>query len=162
MKALQAQIIQQVDDCYVQAEQRLNRKFIRPNVNFKQRGKIAGSAHLVKNELRFNAKLLQDNMSQFMNEVVQHEIAHLLCFQLFGRVQPHGKQWKKLMKDVFDLVGTRCHQMDTKEVEGQTFTYHCGCGDMQLSIRRHNKVVRGEQQYQCKQCRQILSRTLNH
>lgn len=156
MKDLQTQIIQEVENCYSRAESLLGRSFSRPRVTFKQRGKIAGSAHLLKNELRFNDILLHDNLTQFVQEVVPHEVCHLLCFELYGRVQPHGMQWKKLMKMLFNLEGKRCHQMDTHKVQGKTFTYYCSCGEIKLSIRRHNKIQRGQQQYRCKQCRSVL------
>lgn len=157
MNALQAQVIQAVEKCYSHAEDTLARRFARPKVSFKQRGKIAGSAHLSRNELRFNPTLLQDNLAEFLQEVVPHEVSHLLCFQLYGRVQPHGPEWKGLMKTLFNLKGSRCHQMNTQKVEGKTFIYQCGCGDIKLSIRRHNKIERGQQQYQCRRCRQILT-----
>lgn len=156
LQTLHSLIIQRVETCFLQAEDYLNFKFTRPNINFNQRGRIAGSAYLIKNELRFNSSLLQDNYALFIQEVVPHEVSHIICFQLYGKVKPHGKEWKSIMQNVFGLLANIYHSMDTSKVTGYTFSYQCACDTVQLSIRRHNKVVRGKQQYQCKKCQQIL------
>lgn len=134
--------------------------FILPKVNFNQRGKIAGCARLQMNELRFNPILLDDNVDAFLKEVVPHEVCHLLTFKLFGKVRPHGKEWQNLMQMLFDLEGQTYHQMDVTKVKGKIFHYECGCGPIELSIRRHNKVVRNKQTYICRKCGHCLIATL--
>ncbi|MCE9679289.1 SprT family zinc-dependent metalloprotease [Shewanella sp. AS1] len=156
----QAQLLSQVESCYQQAEGKLKHSFPRPEVNFKLRGKSAGTAHLQLNKLRFNATLLEENPDIFMQQVVPHEICHLLAYQLFGRVKPHGKEWQSLMVSIYGLKPDTTHSLDTRSVAGKTFTYRCDCGPVELSIRRHNKVVRKETQYRCRRCQQPLSPNL--
>ena len=67
-----------VEQCYAHAEHVLKQIFVRPKVYFNQRGKIAGSARLQTNELRFNPLLLEDNLQLFIDEVAPHEVCHLL------------------------------------------------------------------------------------
>lgn len=134
--------------------------FILPKVNFNQRGKIAGCARLQMNELRFNPILLDDNVDAFLKEVVPHEVCHLLTFKLFGKVRPHGKEWQNLMRMLFDLEGQTYHQMDVTKVKGKIFHYECRCGPIELSIRRHNKVMRNKQTYICRKCGHSLIATL--
>ena len=86
-------VLNKIEICYQHAECRLNRAFSRPHINFKQRGKAAGSARLQTNELRFNPVLLQENQQHFITHTVPHEVAHLLVYQLYGRTKPHGKEW---------------------------------------------------------------------
>lgn len=149
-------IIQRVEQCYAQAQKVLKHGFVRPNISFNQRGKIAGSARLQPNELRFNPVLLEDNLQLFIDEVVPHEVCHLLTYQLYGRVKPHGRQWKMLMDLLFGLKGTTRHSMDVVKVQGRTFAYFCKCGLINLSIRRHNKIERQQQTYLCRVCNQKL------
>ena len=137
-------------------EQQLKRIFPRPEINFKLRGKSAGTAHLHQNLLRFNAILLAENQDAFFNEVIPHEICHLLAHQMYGRVKPHGQEWQALMIQVFKLTPSTTHSMNTQSVAGQHFSYQCDCGPVSLSIRRHNKVVRGETQYRCRRCKKAL------
>ncbi|MFT4993231.1 MAG: SprT protein [Paraglaciecola sp.] len=152
----QTQIVLRVKECLAQASQRLQRNFPLPHVTFNQRGKIAGCARLQANELRFNRILLNDNYQLFMDEVVPHEVCHLITYQLYGRVKPHGAQWQRLMAVLFDLKGATRHAMDVSKVQGKSFEYMCQCGPVTLTIRRHNKVLANKQRYICRRCKQIL------
>jgi len=154
---LQLQILAKVEADYLLAEQHFKRKFPRPSVHFSLRGKSAGTAHLQTNKLRFNPVLLAENNDIFINEVVPHEISHLLCFHLFGKVKPHGKEWQSVMLTTFKITPKTTHQLNTQSVSGQQFEYFCGCGSINLTIRRHNRIVRGQTQYRCRRCQQTLT-----
>ncbi|MBO1271207.1 SprT family zinc-dependent metalloprotease [Shewanella sp. 4t3-1-2LB] len=156
LSTLEQQLLQAVEQCYQLAEKRLQRSFPRPQVNFKLRGKAAGTAHLQLNKLRFHPVLLRENPETFIREVVPHEICHLLCYQLYGKVKPHGAEWKQLMQQIFHLPGKTTHQFDTTSVTPKGKRYHCACGDIELTLRRHNKIVRGQARYRCRSCGQWL------
>ncbi|MGY3902218.1 SprT family zinc-dependent metalloprotease [Aeromonas lusitana] len=151
-----------VDACFSQAEARLGRAFPRPRIYLNMRGRAAGSARLQTWELRFNPALYQANQQAFMEEVVPHEVAHLLVYALWGegrgknRVLPHGRQWQSVMREVFNLEPRTTHSFDLAVLNQNTQPYACACQQHQLSIRRHNKVQRGEARYHCRRCRQPL------
>ena len=153
---------QRVDACFVQAEARLGRSFPRPQIHCNMRGRAAGSARLQTWELRFNPALYQANQQAFLAEVVPHEVAHLLVYALWGegrgksRVLPHGRQWQSVMREVFNLEPRTTHSFDLAVLAQRTHAYACACQQHQLSVRRHNKVVRGEARYHCRRCRQPL------
>lgn len=154
---IQQRLLERIETCYQLAEAKLNRRFQRPITQFSLRGKSAGTAHLQQNRLRFNPILLNENSEAFMQEVVPHEICHLLCFQLFGKTKPHGKEWQSLMISVFALNPRTTHSFNVASVTGREVDYRCACGPIKLSIRRHNKVVRGESRYLCKRCKTHLT-----
>ncbi|SIQ78390.1 SprT protein [Shewanella morhuae] len=156
LSSLQIQILERVEICYQEAEIALKRAFPRPITQFSLRGKSAGTAHLQQNRLRFNAVLLRENSEAFLTEVVPHEICHLLCFQLFGKTKPHGKEWQSLMLTVFKVKPSTTHSFNTTSVASKDVEYRCDCGPIRLSIRRHNKVLRGESRYICKRCKAHL------
>lgn len=143
------------EDCFILAECFFNRAFPRPHYLFDQRGRSAGSAHLQKNLIKFNPILYLQNKDVFIEHVVAHEVAHLITYQLFGRVRPHGKEWQQIMTQVFNLPANATHQLDISDVQGKLFPYRCLCNKHQLTIRRHNKVKKGSV-YLCKQCRSAL------
>lgn len=157
LSSLQMQLLERIETCYQQAEIALKRAFPRPMTQFSLRGKSAGTAHLQQNRLRFNPVLLQENSQAFLTEVVPHEICHLLCFQLFGKTKPHGKEWQSLMLTVFKVNPSTTHSFNTASVAGDEVEYRCACGPIGLSIRRHNKVLRGESRYLCKRCKKHLT-----
>lgn len=159
LTSLEQQLLQTVEARYQQAEQQLKQHFPRPEITFKLRGKAAGTAHLQLNKLRFNPVLLKENADAFLSEVVPHEICHLLCHQLYGRVRPHGKEWRQLMQTLYQLPGNATHSFDTRSVTSKGKAYRCACGEVELSIRRHNKVLRGQVQYRCRSCGQWLQPT---
>lgn len=153
----QIQVLERIETCYQTAEMTLKRAFPRPITQFTLRGKSAGTAHLQQNRLRFNPVLLRENSEAFLTEVVPHEICHLLCFQLFGKTKPHGKEWQSLMLTVFKVNPKTTHNFNTTSVASKEVEYRCACGPIRLSIRRHNKVLRGESRYICKRCKTHLT-----
>ena len=144
------------EDCFILAECFFDRHFTRPAYLFNQRGRSAGSAHLQKNLIKFNPVLYQQNKAIFIEHVVAHEIAHLITYQLFGRVKPHGKEWQNIMRQVFKLPANTTHQLDITDVQGKLFTYRCLCSEYQLTIRRHNNIRKGTI-YQCRKCKSPLT-----
>lgn len=129
-----------------------------PKVNLNQRGKVAGSVHLQKNLIKLNRKLFIQNFDDFLRQVVPHEVAHIICYQQFGRVKPHGVEWQSLMRSLFQLDAHVTHKFDVSAVGMQDFAYQCECNSLiMLSVVRHNKVNRGTQQYRCQKCKTVLT-----
>lgn len=128
------------------------REFDRPKITLDQRGKCAGTARLRDWHIRLNPVLLQDNPAEFEHEVIPHEIAHLVVYAVWGRVRPHGVEWKKVMREVFTIAPRTTHKMDVTKVQGALYIYRCDCQQHQLSVRRHRAILRGDRQYICRRC----------
>ena len=135
-----------------QANLKLGRNYPEPKLSYTQRGTSAGTAY----EIRLNPVLLLENSEAFIEEVVPHELAHLLVWKHFGRVAPHGKEWKWMMESVLGVPARRTHQFELQSVRRNTFPYRCKCQEHQLTVRRHNRVVRGEAVYRCVHCGEQL------
>ena len=119
-----------------QANLKLGRNYPEPKLSYTQRGTSAGTAWLESYEIRLNPVLL----------VWKH----------FGRVAPHGKEWKWMMESVLGVPARRTHQFELQSVRRNTFPYRCKCQEHQLTVRRHNRVVRGEAVYRCVHCGEQL------
>ncbi|KAA6209682.1 SprT family zinc-dependent metalloprotease [Avibacterium paragallinarum] len=156
LRLLNIQILRQLRHYLKLAEQHFQRSFPMPEVNYQLRGLKAGVAYLQKNEIRFNRTLLLENPDYFLQQIVPHELAHLIVYQVFGRVSPHGKEWKAVMEKLFNLPAEIYHCLDVQSVQGKTFPYQCACQIHNLSLRRHNRVQNQSAEYFCKQCKEKL------
>ncbi|MCL2894213.1 SprT family zinc-dependent metalloprotease [Brenneria tiliae] len=134
----------------------LDTHYPEPAVNYQQRGSTAGTAWLQHWEIRLNPVLLQENQQAFIDEVVPHELAHLLVFARFGKVAPHGQEWRWMMEHVLQTPARRTHRFAVQSVQGKTFPYQCACRQHELTVRRHNRVLRGETEYRCRHCGRTL------
>ena len=98
--ALQQAVMRSLREKLQLANMRLERSYPEPTLVYQQRGTAAGTAWLQHWEIRLNPVLLLENQQAFIDEVVPHELAHLLVWKHFGRVAPHGKEWKWMMESM--------------------------------------------------------------
>lgn len=126
-----------------------------PSVAYQQRGTVAASAWLQQNQIRLNPVLLLENQQAFLQQVIPHELAHLLVWQHFGNAAPHGKEWRWMMEHILRVPALRTHDFVLDSLLRPLFHYRCVCRDHQLTLRRHNKVLRNRE-YRCIHCGIIL------
>lgn len=155
--ALQQIVMHVLRNKLATASTKLGKNFTAPLINYRQRGTIAGSAHLQAWEIRLNPILLIENGEIFVNQVIPHKLAHLLVYHCFGKTAPHGKEWKWMMAVILEVPPQTTHQFALNSIRKQIFHYHCQCDlSHQLTLRRHNKIQHGKGEYICKKCGQYL------
>ena len=157
MKDLKQTILNRVDEVFDQYNQLLPDNQIDSDsitVRFTLRGLTAGSSHWAKRTLNFNLILATNNLSEFLARTVPHEIAHLYQTKIYPLSDPHGKEWKRIMR-LGGYAPVRCHSYDTSGLTTYKHTYVCNCPNRthMLSTVRHNKVVRGVANYTCTICK---------
>lgn len=150
---LNMQIQWRLKACMQVAEQHFKRTFVMPALNYQLRGQKAGVAYLQRNEIRLNRTLLLENPTAFIQQVGPHELAHIIVYQQFGRVKPHGREWQFVMQQLFHLPADIYHCFDLASVMSQNIPYQCQCQTHYLSPRRHEKVMNKSAVYVCKKCR---------
>ncbi|WP_131865483.1 SprT family zinc-dependent metalloprotease [Biostraticola tofi] len=154
--ALQQAVMRCLRSKLLLAETHFGREFAVPLINYQQRGTSAGTAWLEKWEIRLNPLLLIENQQMFIDEVVPHELAHLLVYRQFGRVAPHGREWRWMMSQVLHTSPSRTHNFSLDALPTKTWSYLCRCQAHSLTVRRHKRVQRGEAQYRCRHCGELL------
>lgn len=147
---------QRIHALFLHAQQQLEQTFTLPRLTWKKSGKNAGTANLTTNVINLNRVLYVHNRQAFLEHVIPHEVSHIVVHQRFGRVKPHGREWQYVMEQVFGVPAATTHQFDLSPLKLNTVTYYCECGPLELGIRRHNKVLSGEQSYRCRRCAQTL------
>ena len=142
-------ILQQVEECFVVAEKFFSRTFARPtDIIFKRSGTKAGTCMVSFDqnirELMFQLDLAEHNKSTY-HEIVIHEVAHYIQRMVFGHfVRSHGKEWKYVMRTVFNADPVRCHSYDTsvtKTKRQNTYQYTCACSRIfNIKTTTHNRI----------------------
>lgn len=160
---LQQQVVHQTRHFLNVASDYYKRAFDEIPVLFDLKGRAAGMYRVRDGQcvIRYNpyifAKYYDDNLS----ETVPHEVAHYVTDVLYGLryIRPHGSEWKSVMQ-VFGVTANRTANYDLSGLpkrQHKLFNYSCGCRTFELTSRRHNKILRGTGQYQCRDCGGKLS-----
>ena len=159
--AIEASVQHHID----MANEKMGLSLSYPEVRYNVRGTCGGKACGSLWYVDFNMGLIVDNMSEYLNQVVPHEVAHLVVHAVHGveykhtrrglvRVS-HGKNFYRVMR-MFGVEETRCHNMDTSKVKQtrntKKFAVKCtGCGaDFTVGTVRKNKMLAGAMyQHRC-------------
>jgi SprT protein len=155
---MQQEILAKVEECFMIAEKFFGKNFERPrNIKFKRSGTTAGTSCYSERELMFQLDFADHNPENFISQVVPHEVAHYVQRAVYGygTVKPHGKEWKFVMRRVYNLVPDRCHSYDTSVTTTRTrkrFDYSCGCTIHKISSIVHNRIQSGKKRYTCRSC----------
>ena len=162
----QQQVVEQTEHFIRLGGELLGREFDYIPVYFDLKGrtagmyKVAGRGRRIQRQIRYNPWIFAKYYENNLTVTVPHEVAHYLVDCVYGlrNVRPHGSEWKAVMSSfgidnratsTFDLGGIPTRRQ-------QQIDYHCGCKAHQLGIRRHNKVARGEANYLCRYCGEVL------
>ena len=116
--------------------------------------KITGRGKSVQRVIRYNPWIFAKYWDDNYTTTIPHEVAHYITEQLFGRVKPHGQEWQTVMA-LFGADNSRTSDFDMAGIPQRsvkTFNYRCDCRDHQLSIYRHNKVLKKGARYLCRFC----------
>jgi SprT protein len=133
-------------------------RFPDPTVQFRLRGRTAGEANAKTGVTNYNQELLEKYGDEFIEEIVPHEVAHIVApWVHMRRIRPHGREWKAVMA-FFGARARTCHSFETMPVpEAGRFPYRCECTRMHWMTRRqHRRRQRGHVDYLCRQCGQTL------
>ena len=160
-----SEIYTRVDHFVAIANEEYHRELEGPHVRFDKRGSCGGTADSNLNELNFNAKLMLENWDEYINQIIPHEVAHLVKNAVYGTsrkgamMRSHGGYWAYIMR-VFGVNPDRTHDMDVGNVAQpkRKFLYECPCCKTEfiLSSVKHNKLVRGTKRYSHNTCGETI------
>jgi len=172
-KQLETQVKQRVRFFVDKANNAFDIDMPYPSIEFKLRGTTAGTA-TAAHKVNFNAGLLVDNLDEYMNDTIPHEVAHTIESYLYqegkqiayGSRRSHGAAWQKVMRTL-GIDPSRCHKMDTSKtaMPKSKHVYNCSCCEAEIIVSAvvHNKIRRGYAGYHhtgCNQSRLEFNRSL--
>lgn len=133
--------------------------FVRPKVLMNLSGSDAGQAFPIKNLIRINKALYQQNPEDHLKNIIAHEMAHIVVHRLFGsKAKPHGNEWKAVMK-LYQVKANRCHSYNISLSGRHHFIYGCSCPNHEIPLTaiRHNRSKKKGVEYYCNTCKSILT-----
>ena len=158
-----SEVYERVEHFVNLGNEKLGSDLEKPYVKFDKRGRCGGTAMYRERdgygELDFNAGLMVDNWDEYMNQVIPHEVAHLLKEHIYGPGKgmkaAHGYYWQSVMRTL-GVKPDRTHKMDTSKVRMAPRTktkhiYMCPCCKQEFVISqvRHNRMLRGRTYRHC-------------
>jgi SprT protein len=171
LSAEKQQLIIDETQAYIKQARRLfsikNSAFSRTvDITFNLKGRASGMYRVKRSllhrsrEIRYNPYIFSKYFDDNLNTTVPHEVAHYISDLIYGlqNIKPHGKEWQQIMYAFgadasvtanYDLTGI-------PQNKSRSVTYQCNCGDRQLSLIRHNKIIYRRYKYYCKTCKQTL------
>lgn len=148
-EVLQSQIAKRVQELCDVARERFDVS-ITPTIRYNVTGTTAGLAVFETKTLDFNYELAKHNKKEFVQQIVGHEVGHLVANECYNHTG-HGSEWKEVMREM-GLRPERCHSLDVSGVARQPkrYPYDCGCQTRMLDRTYHTKAQ--ENGYQCNLC----------
>jgi len=104
----------------------------------------------------FNESLFKKHPQNFINDVIPHEVAHIVTSKLYPGASPHGKEWKSVML-FFGVEPNRCHAMQVTKRRQRRWDHSCGCMVHKVATVTHNRIQKGVQ-YRCNKCKNVIEK----
>ena len=143
---------------------------VNPNIEYNIKSvRVLGTYNLKSDTMDLNISLLEEFGELYINEVVVHELAHLIVDALYPsrmnygkKVMPHGKEFKVVCahlnipgKSTCDLFKNSKH-LQPKKRKTVRYGHKCDCMVHHITKNMHNKMINGAR-YTCKDCNSFLS-----
>ena len=127
---------------------------VKINFNFSLRGRVAGTAESNGN-INYNLDIANKNYDIFINDTVPHEVAHVICFQVYPYAKPHGREWKSIIRKL-GYNDNRCHSMEyipARQVK--KYSIYCTCQKHDVGAKIYKNISNGSK-YTCTKCKGTL------
>lgn len=172
--AIKHLVLAKLQDGLDRAEKRYGRKFAMPRVVYEKRGGTAGTASYSTNTIDLNPILLMQNVVDFIERTVPHELAHIIDHALhpenfetqvqwtrrgYRRTKRdvHGASWQSVCYVLGMTDVTRCHAYDTSAARTKQISrYEWFCTGCKTTIQlgpKHNASLQRGGQVWHKGCR---------
>ena len=165
---MQSIITNRIQQLITHANHFYSKRLPLPALDFSLRGQKAGELcirkitwHQREYKLRLNQVLFEQHRDYFLQQVIPHEIAHLVVDRLYlRRTKPHGEEWRSVMQDCFQCPAEPYHTLPTikARVVARDYVYRCACQTHHFTARRHASAQKGAR-YMCRVCKEELIKT---
>jgi len=130
--------------------------FEKLTIQFNLTGKVAGRGFFYKPKLRYNLQLAKENLNDFLENTVPHEIIHLYQRKIYPNCKSHGKEFYFIGKTLgYNLKRTHSYKTESARKRIK-YLYTCDCGGKYwITKKMHDRVQIYKKGY-CRKCRSKL------
>ena len=132
---------------------------------FNLTGNVAGQGYFHQAKLRYNLQLAKENLNDFLENTIPHEIIHLYQKRIYPNCKTHGKEFK-LIGQTLGYNTERCHSYKTESARKRTkYLYTCNCNiEYWLTKKRHEQTltqvkIYNRSLFSCRKCKGYLKFT---
>lgn len=157
---LQEAILHKIESCIYMAEIKLGITQPMPSVNFDLKGTTGGTANVFTNTISVNRILFLENVNEYIEKIIPHEVSHLVAFKKFGmNIRAHGKEFKYVMR-MLGVTPFRCHTLNAQNArvrKVKRYAYECvHCQtNLLLTSHQHNKQLANRNAFKHTKCGMI-------
>ena len=154
-------MLNKINEGFNKAEKIFKKKFDVYLYLNKQLNSTAGLAILQKNNkkkeyvIELNLRMLEKYGEKFINDVIPHEICHIVDLKLNG-ISSHGGKFQKIGKALGYSVKSRHDFEKISKRNCKVIVMKCKCREHEMQARFGNKVLRGEIEPVCNYCKKKL------
>ena len=133
-----------------------------PHIYYDVKGTTGGLAKSASMTIHFNDKLLKENIENFIDTTVPHEVCHIAVYhlcQVEKRAYPkngHGADWQIMMR-VTGVNARKYHQYAVEVKEPIEYKYECGCPSGLIIPEKIHKKIKDKAMV-CKKCKKQLGK----
>lgn len=148
--SIKIRVLEKVIECITKLEKHYAVKLRRPKLLFEKRGTVAAVANSDNWYINLNPILLNENVDEFIENTIPHEICHLVCDEVYPSQRYsrniHGPRWREMM----GILGAQAEAFHTYDVTNSrlphtntVYRYACtGCKKtFDVGIKRHTSLV---------------------
>lgn len=154
---LQLQVQEKIEQCLNTLLGEETAKYLNIIVEFKNSiNTAAGLAYQAEQRIVLNEKLFLANKQAFFDEIIGHEVCHIVQHILYPNERlHHGKRWKELMI-MLGLKPRVYHGLDVSAVDNKVYRYVCNCDEgfyyHQILEKTHKQLKSGDRVIKCGKC----------
>jgi SprT protein len=132
-----------------------------PTIKYTLRGAVAGTAIAFPTmEINYNLGLAWENLRDFLDNTIPHEIAHIFTDKRSNSRESHGPEWKRVMV-AMGLNPSRCHDYDMTNAQARKverpYIYKCACKEHRVTKLIHKKFLQhGGRYWICTECKKDM------
>jgi SprT protein len=147
MTTPQTRVLAKCKEVFARAMELYGTDLSKVSISFDLRGRVGGWASAKgtprRYAMRFNHDMLLREEKEMIDEVVPHEIAHIVCFMKPQLGRNHDYGWARVCR-ALGGTGDRTHDMPVVYGNGVTYEYTTDRGHkVRLNDKRHAVVQRG-------------------